>query len=221
MSEKDDAGVEKKDDQQSSEADTEVEEQDGASASEQDEPDWKAIAEKERDRAENYKKAFTQKRQFVKAAEKEVDENDEEDELSSKVRRIIREEVTPALSENKVDVQLKELVKDPAKREAVKLIYENRIRQTGTNDEAIATDLSAALDIADGHKLRKVNAELHRKNNMQHTAPTSGSSADRGVDKKNHQFSDTQIKSLTETARRLGADPTKFIEQAWKNQNKG
>lgn len=219
MSIEDEAGVETKNESQSTEETTEVKNEAGASAAEQGEPDWKAIAEKERERAENYKKAFTQKRQFVKAAKEDEVEEKDDDELSSKVRKIIREEVTPALSENKVDIALKELVTDPAKREAVKLIYENRIRQTGTSDEAIATDLSAALDIADGHKLRKINSELTRKDNMQKTPPMNGSSADRGLEKKNHQFSDAQVKYLTDKARSLGADPTKFIENAWKNQN--
>ena len=190
-------------------------------AEQQDETDWKAVAEHERERAENYKKAFTQKRQFVKAAQEVEEETDEDKPLTRKeLRKVLQEEVTPALSENKVETALKVMVKDPSKREAVRLIYENRIRQTGTSDEAIRQDVEAALSIADAHKLRKVNAELTRKSNMQTQAPLNGSSADRGVDKKNHQFSDAQVKSLTETARRLGADPTKFIEQAWKNQSR-
>lgn len=216
MSEEENAGVETNE-SQSTEETTEVKEEAGAPAAEEGEVDWKAVAAKEKERAENYKKAFTQKRQFVKAREEETDENED----APITRKDLQQILTPALTENKVDTVLNELVKDPAKREAVRLIYDNRVRQTGTSDEAIRSDIDAALSIAEAPRLRKVSAELTRKTNMQTTPPLSGSSADRGADTKNHKFSADQVKSLTATAQRLGADPTKFIEQAWKNQGRG
>lgn len=216
MSEEENAGVETNA-VQSTEEQTGVKEEAGAPAAEEGEVDWKAVAIKEKERAENYKKAFTQKRQFVKAKEEET----EEDENTPITRKDLAQILTPALTENKVDTVLLELVKDPAKREAVRLIYENRVRQTGTSDEAIRSDIDAALSIAEAPRLRKVSSELTRKTNMQTTPPLSGSSADHGAVVKNHQFSQDQIKSLTATALRIGADPTKFIENAWKNQSRG
>lgn len=204
---------------QSAPSETEVEVSDsGASAESEDKTDYKALYEKAEEEKENYKNALTQKRQLRNKPE--VEETEDEDELSSKVRKIIREEVTPALAATKVDTAL-ESITDPEKRKLVKFYYENRIRQTGTSDVAIKQDIDAALAIVDAPRLRKVSSELTRKNNMQNTPPMSGSNADRGVDKKNHQFSEAQVKALTESARRLGADPQKFIEQTWKNQNKG
>lgn len=222
MDKQKEAGVEKT--TQEAPLETEVNES-GASADKQgEEVNWEEVAKKERERAENYKKAFTQKRQFVKAAQEEVAETEEDEDkplTRRDLQKVLRETVTPVFAENKVESTLKDLVKDPAKREAVKAIYENRIRQTGTSDEAIRQDIEAALDLADAHKLKKENAELTRKSNMQTQTSLSGSSSDRGSDIKTHKFSDTQIAELTARAKSTGQDPAKFIEQVWKNQNKG
>lgn len=198
---------------------TEVEVSDsGASAESEDSTDYKALYEKEVTEKENYKNALTQKRQLLNKPE--VEETEEEDEDKPLTRKDLQNILTPALAATKVDNAL-ESITDPEKRKLVKFYYENRIRQTGTSDVAIKQDIDAALAIVDAPRLRKVSSELTRKNNMQNTPQMSGSNADRGVDKKNHQFSEAQIKALTETARRLGADPQKFIEQTWKNQARG
>lgn len=198
---------------------TEVEVSDsGASAESEDSTDYKALYEKEVTEKENYKNALTQKRQLLNKPE--VEETEEEDEDKPLTRKDLQNILTPALAATKVDSAL-ESITDPEKRKLVKFYYENRIRQTGTSDVAIKQDIDAALAIVDAPRLRKVSSELTRKNNMQITPQMSGSNADRGVDKKNHQFSEAQIKALTETARRLGADPQKFIEQTWKNQARG
>lgn len=212
------AGVEKQD-LESSEQGTEVEVSDsGASAESEDSTDYKALYEKEVTEKENYKNALTQKRQLRNKPE--VEETEEEDEDKPLTRKDLQQILTPALAQTKVDTAL-ESITDPEKRKLVKFFYENRIRQTGTSDVAIKQDIDAALAIVDAPRLRKVSSELTRKNNMQNTPQMSGSNADRGVDKKNHQFSEAQVKALTESARRLGADPQKFIEQTWKNQAKG
>jgi hypothetical protein len=221
MDENEEAGVEEI--AQSAPSGTEVETADsGASAESQDSTDWKALYEKEHTQNESLKTAFAQKKQFVKAGiTQTVEEDDEETPLTKKdFKRLIREEVTPVLAENKVETALNG-IKDPEKRKLVKFYYENRIRQTGTNDDAIKNDLQAAEAIADGQKSKKVLAEVNRKQNMQNTPPMSGSSADNSPVQKNHKFSADQVKALTATAQRIGADPTKFIENAWKNQNKG
>lgn len=215
--EKEEAGVETQD-QQSSEVGTEVEVSDsGASAESEDKTDYKALYEKAEEEKENYKNALTQKRQLRNKPEVEETEDEDDKPLT---RKDLEKILTPALAATKVDTAL-ESITDPEKRKLVKFYYENRIRQTGTSDVAIKQDIDAALAIVDAPRLRKVSSELTRKNNMQNTPQMSGSNADRGVDKKNHQFSEAQVKALTESARRLGADPQKFIEQTWKNQAKG
>lgn len=214
--ENEEAGV--KEDAQGAPLETEVEKVDSeASAEQEDSTDYKAELEKVTTERDNYKNALTQKRQLRNKPE--VEETEEEDDKPL-TRKDLEKILTPALAQTKVDTAL-ESITDPEKRKLVKFYYENRIRQTGTNDVAIKQDIDAALAIVDAPRLRKVSSELTRKNNMQNTPQMSGSNADRGVDKKNHQFSETQIKALTETARRLGADPQKFIEQTWKNQAKG
>lgn len=214
MPEKENAGVEEI--AQEAPLETEVEVIDsGASAESEDSTDYKALYEQEAEKAENYKKALTQKRQLRNV---QVEEPEEEDDKPL-TRKDLQAALTPVLAENKVETALQG-IKDPEKRKLVKFYYENRIRQTGTSDDAIRNDLDAALAIADGKRLLKVNAELTRKSNMQKVPSMAGSSADAHVPSSTHKFTPDQVKSLTATANRLNADPTKFIEQAWKNQHR-
>lgn len=190
---------------------------------EQDNTDWKALAEKEHARAENYKTAFTQKREFVKAGvTEEVQEEDDGKPLTrADIRKVVSDTVVPLVAQNKVDVELEKQIKDPEKRKFVKILYETRVRQMGTSDDAIHQDISAALAIADAQKLKQASAEVIRKQNMQTSPNLSGSSSDSAPVSKNHKFSDQQVVALTARAKSLGMEPTKFIEQTWKNQNRG
>lgn len=202
-------------------ADTGVEADESvSSADSEDGTDWKALYEKQVTETENYKTALTQKRGLRKAPatvveEEEVDEN--KPATIGDIRKVLQQEVAPIVSQNKVDSVLETAVKDPEKRKLVKLYYETRIRQTGTSDEAVRTDIEAALAIADAHKYRKAASEVARAARRDTTPPMNGSGADRGGDAKGHKFSADQEKVLTATAQRLGQDPKKFIETAWKN----
>ncbi len=217
MPEKENAGVEEIAEQ--APAQTEVEKQDsGASAESEDSTDYKALYEKEAEKAENYKTALNQKRQLRnKPAVEEFEEEADDDRPLT--RKDLQAALTPVFAENKVEAALS-AIKDPEKRKLVKFYYDNRIRQTGTSDEAIKNDVEAALAIADGKRLLKVNAELTRKSNMQSVPSMAGSSSDKDVPAGAHKFTAEQVKSLTATAVRIGADPAKFIEQTWKNQGR-
>lgn len=195
----------------------------GAPQNQEDNTDWKALFEKEHTAAENYKTALQQKRQ-LRRLPPEVAVPDEEDDkplTRADLRKALNEEIAPVIAQNKVDTELEKQVKDPEKRKLVKLFYETRVRQMGTSDEAIRNDISAALAIADAQKLRKAASEITRKQNMQTTPPLNGSSSEGPIVSKNHKFSPQQVAQLTATAQRLGADPKKFVEDAWKNQNRG
>lgn len=217
MPEKEDAGVEKNG-SEGTEQTTEVEKEESeASTDQEDTTDYKALYEKAESEKENYKKALTQKRQL--RDKPEVEESEDEDD-----KPITRKDLANVLAstnvESKIEAELAS-IKDLDKRKLVKLYYDTRIRQTGTSDTAIKQDIEAALAIVDAPRLRTISSELSRKSNMQKVPPMNGSGADRGVEQKNHKFSDAQVKALTLKAQGLNADPTKFIEQAWKNQNRG
>ncbi len=217
MSEKDNAGVEIKG-QEGTDLDTGVKKPESSAQ----EPDWKAIAEKERQEKENYKKALTQKRQFLnKQPIDEIEpEEDEDKPLTRKdIRSILQEEVVPVITSNKEDQLLTSKVSDPAKREAVKAILENSIRRTGTSEQAISSDIDKALAIADSHRLHVVNQELARKieNKPQDKSSEGGSNEkDIEVDKIDPQLR----KSLEDRAKFLKVDPKKFIEQYTQNRKK-
>lgn len=192
----------------------------GASAEQKDETDYKSLLQEALEREQNYKTALQQKKAFVKQNKEVVEESDDEDApLTRKdLKRVLREEITPVIAENKVETLLKEIVKDPSKRELTKHYYENRIRQTGTSDDAIRSDIQESLDLIDSKVNRKKITEIARVNMQQKQPVLGGSAADRGVEVKNHKFSDEQVKNLQEKAKALGADPKKFVEDAWKNQ---
>lgn len=210
--------------EEGSDLETGVEEDENRAPSshEEDEQDidWKAVAEKERERAENYKTALTQKRQLRKnTVNQEDDEQDLDDKPVSRgeFKRLLEETVLPVVASTRLDGILAEKVKDADKREAVRVIYENRVRQTGTSDEAIRQDIDAAIAIADSNKVRKAVAEIERVQNHQRNAPLTGPSNERGPERKNHGFSEQQEKDLTARANQLRVDPKQFIEKAWKN----
>lgn len=193
----------------------------------EDETDYKALLDEALTREENYKKALSAKRQLngkspISGVEPENEDPDDDDKPITKkdLKRVVQEMV-PTLTQPTVDSILKEVVKSEEKRKLVKHFYETRIRQTGTSDEDIRFDIANAIDLVDSKKNKKINSELARKNeNMSTQTPLSGSSSEQEPKSKNHKFSDAQVKNLTERAKRVGADPKKYIEDAWKNQNR-
>lgn len=207
------------------EDETGVEDDDArAPEGQEDDTDWKAVAAKERERADNYKRALHEKRglrkQQIAQVEEPADEPEERPITASQLQEAIEATVGPLMVGNKVDSFLIELVKDPAKREAVKLIYENRIRQTGTSDAAIREDLEAAIGIADQNKNRKALNEIERIQNRRTTVPLNGAGNEHGQERKTHGFSTDQVKELTKRAQASRLDPEKFIAEAWKNTKK-
>lgn len=195
-----------------------------SAGSEQDSTDWKGLYEKEHTRAENFKEAFSKKRAFVRAGATDpvVDETeDDKPILRSELTKAIRETITPIVAGNKVEAELIKQVPDLEKRKLVELYYNTRVRQMGTSDDDIRNDISAALAIADAQKLKKAAAEVTRKTNMQSQTNLSGSASEPAVVSKNNKFSAQQIAALTARAKNLGMDSQKFIETAWRNQNKG
>ena len=193
----------------------------GAPQNNQDNTDWKALYTQAHTEAENYKTALSQKRQIVnKQADPVVEPEDDKPLTRADIQNVIAETITPIVAQNKVDVELEKQVTDPEKRKLVKLYYETRVRQMGTSDDAIRNDISAALAIADAQKLRKAATEIKRKTDMQTSPNLSGSSSEPIQQSKNHKFSDQQIATLTARAKALGMEPTKFIEQTWRNQSR-
>lgn len=181
--------------------------------------DWKTLYEQEKAEKENYKTALTQKRQLRKKEPEpvvEVEDVDLDDDDDSKP--LTRGDLRQERALEKVDTILAATVTDPDKRKYIRLLYDTRIRQTGTSDDAIRADIDAALAIAEAPRLRKTAKELARVAQTDTVLPMSGNGSDRGAGKSPHKFSAEQVAELTATAKRINVDPSKFIEQAWKNQ---
>ena len=182
---------------------------------------WKALYEKEKEKAENYKRAFTQKKEFVKAAKEETDEDEDRPISRKEFRSLLREEVVPMVASSKEDTLLEKKVSDPEKRRLVKFYLENRIVRTGTNDEALSQDIDFAISAADGQTAVKENSELKRAlDNRPPSYATNGSSADRGIDKKPYGWTPEQALELEKKAVKLKVDPEKFKKSAWENRSK-
>ena len=191
------------------------------STQEKDETDYPALLAKEVAKNENYKQALREERQKRRKAEKgeEIEGDVEEDRIATIVRKEL-EPLATAFVGNKIDAALSSLTKDPEKQKLVKFFYENRIVRTGTSDDSIRADLEAALNMADGARLRKENSELRRAGENKDTIPLSGGGADRGADVAKHKYSQAQVAELTSKALRLKIDPKKFIEQTWANEKR-
>lgn len=190
-----------------------------APESQEDNTDYKALLEKAIEERDNYKAALTQKRQLRKKPEVEEPEEEDDKPLTRKeLRKVLSEEIVPAITPNKVDTMLEKLVPNPDKRKLVKFNYEERIRQTGTSDEAILNDITEAIDLTESKVNKKKASETARLLNKQEVPPMNGSSSDNtGQESKTHKFSEEQVKALTKRAQDLNLDPKAYIEKAWQN----
>lgn len=200
------------------EAETEV-----SSAEVQDNTDWKAIAETERAKAENYKLALSQKRQLrnvTPSPEQEVEDEDDKPLTRKDIRAILREEVIPVVSGSKEDTLLSQKISDPSKREYVKQLLATRIVRTGTSDEDLQADIDDAIAMADRKKTDKAISELRRAANNKPQAPSAGSSNENAPEQKQYKWTKEQSAALEKRANTLGVDPEKFKRDAWANQSK-
>lgn len=209
MSKETEAGV--KTDDQGAPLDSEVKNESDAS------PDFEEMYKKERERAENYKRAMLEKKQFLKKPQEETTEDDENKPLTRKdVRELLQQEVAPMVSVNKEESLLNSKITDPAKRKLVKFYLDNRIKRTGTSDEALSEDIDFAINAIDGNTFRRKNEEIVRSlDNKPSDKSNAGSSQEKDIDTLKL---DPQLKKqLEERARVLGIDPAKFIADFQKN----
>lgn len=198
--------------------------------------DWKDLLQIEREGRERAERERDSYRGGVKRLEKELrrkkpdsdpmdpedPEADEEDKPIT--RRDLKDVIEPMLGQGKVDALLSGIA-DPAKREYVREIYNNRIRRTGTSDEAIRADIEAALDLANAKTFKKENDELKRMNDNRVYVPPAPGSGGGGGDKtpqrKAHQWTPEQEAALERRAMSVGIDPEKYKEHAWRELQAG
>jgi len=187
----------------------------------EDATDWEAIALKERERAENYKKAFTQKREFVRAGNTtspDIEEDEDKPLTRKEFTELLQSTVVPLVSASKEDSILANKITDPAKRAYVKQLLESRIVRTGTSDADISSDIEAALAIADSHKKDTTITELKRVANNRPQSPSAGSSSEAPLEQKSHKWTAEQARALDAKAQALGVDPEQFKKRAWDNR---
>lgn len=184
-----------------------------SSAEEEDDTDWKAIAE-------NYKTALTQKRQLIKHTPAPIieEEEDEDRPVTLKDLKAFQQSTVAIVSESKEDTLLAEKIPDPAKRAFVKQLLESRIVRTGTSDSDIANDIEDALSMADRKKTAKTIEELKRVANNRPSAPAAGSSSEKLLEKKAYAWTAAEAQALETRAKQLNLDPEKFKKDAWANK---
>lgn len=198
------------------------------------EPDWKELLRLEQKRSEkaesdrdNYKQGMLVAKSRMKALKREEEDNDEGGEDKDKIAKAVKEALEPFVSTlqgSRVEQILASTVTDPSKREYVKSLYQNRIQRTGTSDEAIRSDIEAALSLANASKFAKENEELKRmQDNRTYIPPnTSGGSSDKGSAQKAHKWTPEQESVLEQRALSGGIqDVEKYKELAWKSATAG
>lgn len=196
------------------------------------EPDWKELLRLEQKRSEkaesdrdNYKEGMLVAKRRMKDLKRE--EATEDEGSDDKVAKAVKEALEPfvaTLQGSKVDQILASTVTDPSKREYVKSLYQNRIQRTGTSDEAIRSDIEAALSLANASKFAKENEELKRMNDNRTYIPpnTPGGSGDKGSVQKAHKWTPEQETVLEQRAMAGGIqDVEKYKELAWKSATAG
>ena len=185
--------------------------------------DWEALLEEERNKTEQWKTAALKAKRQLKEHKPDPANPDEPvtETEEEKITRIATEVAHKAVSIKTEDSILAEKVKDPKQRALVKHYLENRIVRTGTSEEALTSDIEFAIAAANSKKNAIRASELERAIvNDSRGAPSSGPSADRGVERKTHQWTPDQEKELEKRARQLKIDPEKFKADAWKNRSR-
>lgn len=185
---------------------TEVKNESGASA------DYESLYNKEHERAESYKRAMLEKKQFRKMPT-------EESEAVADDKPLTRKDLQDILKQDAEELILTSRITDPSKRKLVKFYLDNRIKRTGTSDEAITEDIDFAINAIDGNTFRRKNEEIVRSiDNKPSHISTAGASQERDIDR---QTLDPQLKQQLENkARLLGLDPAKFIAEFQKNRGR-
>lgn len=184
--------------------------------------DYKALLEKEIAEKEQWKESALKNKRLLKKTEP-IEEtpdtgNETEDERIERMAHAVSAKVVTTVTE---DSLLKSKITDPEQRKLVKFYLENKLVRTGTSEEALESDIETALILATGKKAIVENAELKRmKANDSRVAPAAGSSVDRGVERKAHQWSPEQEKILTQKAKDLRIDPQKFLTDSWNNRSR-
>lgn len=183
-----------------------------SSAEEEDDTDWKTIAE-------NYKTALTQKRQLRTTPTPVIEENEDEDRpVTLKDLKVFQQNTVAIVSESKEDILLAQKIPDPAKRAYVKQLLESRIVRTGTSDSDIANDIEDALSMADRKRTEKTISELKRVAANRPQAPAAGSSSEKPLEKKAYAWTAAEAQALETKAKQLNLDPEKFKKDAWANK---
>lgn len=185
--------------------------------------DWEKLLEEERAKTEQWKTAaLKSKRQLrERRPEGSVEDIAETETEDDKITRIATEVAHKAVSIKTEESILAEKVKDPKERELVKHYLANRIVRTGTSEEALTSDIDFAISAANSKKNAIKASELERAIVNDSRAPaSSGPNADRGVERKSHQWTADQEKDLEKRARQLKLDPDKFKADAWKNRSR-
>ncbi len=184
--------------------------------------DWEKLLEEERVKTDQWKTAALKAKRQLRDRKPEGSIEDVEPETEEeRITRIATEVAHKAVSIKTEDSILAEKVKDPKQRELVKHYLEHRIVRTGTSEEALASDIDFAISAANSKKNAIKASELERAIiNDSRGAPSSGPNADRGVERKPHQWTPDQEKDLERRARQLKLDPEKFKADAWKNRSR-
>lgn len=211
-----------------SESTQEVETSEEASA--HIEPDWKELLRLEQERSaktaeerDNYKEGMLAAKRREKARKEEGNDEGGDDKVAKAVKEAL-EPFVATLQGSKIDQILASTVTDPSKREYVKSLYQNRIQRTGTSDEAVKSDIEAALALANASKYAKENEELKRMQDNRTYIPanTAGGSTEKGVTQKAHKWTPEQEKALEQRAMSNGIqDVEKYKELAWKSTQSG
>lgn len=191
-----------------------------SSAEAEDTTDWKAVAEAERERADNLKTALTQKRQLRNSPAPIIEEDDDAPLTRKDLKNLLRDEVVPLVAASKEDTLLNEKISDPAKRNYVKQLLESRIVRTGTSDADILNDIEEALWLADRKKVTKTVEELKRAANNRPQPPSAGSGNEPPIEQKAHKWTAGEAKVLEARALQLKLDPEKFKKDAWENRKR-
>lgn len=180
--------------------------------------DYKALYEEESKKTAQWKEAALKNKRLAKESKSEISEAETEDERITRIASLAASQAVKVVTE---DSLLKSKIQDPEQRKLVKHYLENRIVRTGTSEEALENDIAEALALAEGKKALIEVKELKRVlSNDSRVTPAAGSNADRGVERKPHQWTPDQEKILMQKAKDLRIDPQKFLTDSWNNRSR-
>jgi len=197
----------------------------GSDAPKSPEIDYRAEAEKLRVERDNYKRAFLQKKEFVRKGAQDTGEEDAGVDNTDEVADKVVQRLAPMFTRNAVDEELRRLTSNPDEQDLIREHYEYSINKTGLDPTSVRRDLEKARVLANAPRIISERNEAARAAaNAKKPDPLAGggTGSEREQKPREHGWTADQVKEMNKLHLAATGKPMtdEQIKKAWENFQK-